>query len=91
MQVKTPQGKATIFFDAMTTPKNKKYSVYTPTNRLIHFGDRSYPQYKDQALGKYKKLDHNDPVRRKRYRKRHIGDNYNDPEYPSYYSWNYLW
>lgn len=89
--VDTDRGDALIFFSEKITPKDKKYSVITPSRHLIHFGDRDYAQYKDNALGLYKKNDHNDLDRRKRYRIRHKKDKYDDPEMPSYYSWHYLW
>ena len=53
--------------------KNKKYSVYVLKDgkkRIIHFGDSRYGQFKDK-LGHYKKLDHNDPKRKKNYFQRH--------------------
>ena len=89
--VKTSKGNAIIFYDPRVTPKDKKYSVITPSDRLIHFGARDYEQYKDQALGLYRSLNHNDKKRRYLFRKRHAKDYYDDPEYPSYYSWWYLW
>lgn len=89
--ITTSKGKATIFYDPAITPKDKKYAVRTPEGKLIHFGARNYSQFKDQALGLYKSLDHNDKARRDRYRQRHKTDNYKDPEYPGYYSWFYLW
>ena len=55
-------------------PKNKKYSVYVKGKsgnpKLIHFGDKRYGQFKDK-LGHYKRLDHNDPKRKKAYYDRH--------------------
>lgn len=89
--VRTKLGTAEIFYSAKITPKDKKYSVRTPSGKLIHFGARGMQQYKDQALGKYSKLNHGDKKRRDRYRSRHSKDMYNDPERPSYYSWRYLW
>ena len=53
--------------------KTAKYSVYVVKNGrrcLIHFGHKSYQQYKDK-LGHYKHLDHGDPKRRRAYYKRH--------------------
>lgn len=91
MRITTKTGKAYIFYDPKITPKDKKYSAYTPKGKLIHFGARSYDQYKDRALGLYKAQDHKDKVRRKNYRTRHRSDYHNNPEYPGYYSWNFLW
>lgn len=87
----TSNGPAVMFYDARITPKDKKYSVYTPRGRLIHFGASSYEQYKDNVLGKYSKLNHLDKNRRKQYQARHSKSNYLNPEYPSYYSWHFLW
>lgn len=79
--------------------KFKKYDVLTPRGRWIPFGDIRYKHYKDSTpLKLYKRLDHNDPERRRRYRARHkqikLKDGtpaYLDKEQPSYYSWNFLW
>lgn len=77
---------------------DKKYSVRTPMGRLIHFGDKRYQQFSDQALGTYKHLDHNDVSRRASYRARHkkifTKDKkpaYLNPEQPSFYSYWMLW
>ena len=50
--------------------KNKKYSVYVKGDKLIHFGDSRYGQFKDK-LGKYSHLDNKDPKRKKAYYARH--------------------
>ena len=79
--------------------KNKKYSVVTPRKKTINFGDMRYQQYRDQTgLKLYSHLDHNDPVRRANYRRRHRGIKkkdgskaYLDKESPAYYSYFYLW
>lgn len=73
-----------------STKLNKKYMVITPKGRTIHFGDKRYQHYHDK-IGLYKHLDHNDSKRRALYRQRHKKDKINDPEYPGYYSWRYLW
>jgi len=77
---------------------NSKYSVRTPMGKLIHWGDKRFEQYSDQALGTYKHLDHNDVSRRASYRARHkkifTKDKrpaYLNPEQPSFYSYWMLW
>lgn len=57
----------------VSSAKNKKYSVYVMKDgkkKLIHFGDKNMEHYKDNVLGHYSHLDHNDSERRKRYRAR---------------------
>ena len=56
-----------------STSGNKKYKAFVG-DRIIHFGDKRYGQYKDSTgVGKYSKLDHNDKKRRKNYFNRHSG------------------
>ena len=82
-----------------STLKHKKYMVRTPQGKLIHFGDKRFSQYRDSTgLGLYSHLDHNDPKRRAKYRKRHkaikTADGrpaYLDKEQAAYYAYNYLW
>jgi hypothetical protein len=79
--------------------KFKKYDALTPRGRWIPFGDTRYQHYKDSTpLKLYKRLDHNDPERRRKYRARHkeikLKDGtpaYLDKEQASYYSWHFLW
>lgn len=66
-----------------STSKNKKYKAVVGNgkdNRIIHFGDNRYPQYKDKTpVGKYSHMDHGDKQRRKNYFMRHSGvDNKNE-------------
>ncbi len=71
--------------------KNKKYSVYILKDnkkKLIHFGDKRYQQFKDK-LGFYKKLDHNDPKRKKLYFNRH--GKTTDKNSAKYWSNKILW
>jgi|TARA_R110000765_G_scaffold395726_1_gene489484 hypothetical protein len=73
--------------------KNKKYSVYVKGDtksgkKLIHFGDNRYEQFQDK-LGTYKKLDHNDPKRKKAYYDRHGKATSKDTA--KYFSHKYLW
>ena len=73
--------------------KNKKYSVYVMKDgkkRIIHFGDKRYPQFKDK-IGVYKHLDHNDKKRREKYYKRHGERNIKDKSRPKYWSHKILW
>jgi len=82
--------------------KNKKYSVYVMKNgkrTLIHFGDKRYQQFRDTTpLRLYKKLDHMDNDRRRRYlqRSRKIRNKkgeltHKDKNSSNYYSIKFLW
>lgn len=82
--------------------KNKKYSVYVIKNSkktLIHFGDKRYQQFRDTTpLRLYKKLDHMDNDRRRRYlqRSRKIRNKkgeltHKDKNSSNYYSIKFLW
>jgi len=83
---------------SISTRKHKKYSVITPSGKVVHFGDKRYGHFKDKALGVYKDLDHNDTARRRSYRRRARGIRnkkgravYKDKESPAYYSYRFLW
>lgn len=84
------------FYSPSVTPYPKKYSVKTPSGKLIHFGDVRYAQYKDK-IGRYSDMDHLDKKRRERYLARAKGIRgkngltWNDPESANYYSIKYLW
>ena len=56
---------------------NSKYKAVITDGkkeRILHFGDKRYGQYKDDTkLKKYKRLDHGDKERRKNYFQRHSG------------------
>tara|TARA_B100000424_G_scaffold253646_1_gene230981 strand:+ start:16238 stop:16543 length:306 start_codon:yes stop_codon:yes gene_type:complete len=60
-------------------PYPKKYTAHvknkkTKKIRIIHFGDRRYPQYKDRTkLKLYKHKNHNTRKRMQNYYKRHSG------------------
>jgi hypothetical protein len=73
--------------------KHKKYSVYVKNDngnpKLIHFGDNRYQQYRDK-IGHYSHLDHEDPSRRKNYRSRHSGEQY-DKNKAGWWAWHKLW
>ena len=67
--------KKELYKPFVSKAKNKKYSVYVKSDnksgkKLINFGDRRYEHFKDK-LGHYKRLDHNDPERKKAYYARH--------------------
>ena len=67
--------KKELYKPFVSKAKNKKYSVYVKSDtksgkKLINFGDSRYEQFKDK-LGHYKRLDHNDPKRKKAYYARH--------------------
>ncbi len=85
--------KKTLYKPFVSKAKNKKYSVYvknekTGKPKLIHFGDRRYGQFKDK-LGHYKRLDHNDPQRKKNYYSRH--GKATSKNTPKYWSHKILW
>jgi len=79
----------------MVSPiKNKKYTAIlvnkvTGREKLIHFGDSRYQQYRDR-LGVYSYLDHGDEKRRKNYIKRHSAHSFK-PYSANYFSRYYLW
>ena len=83
---------------SISTRKHKKYSVITPSGKVVHFGDKRYGQFKDKALGVYSNLDHSDTARRRSYRRRARGIKnkngkavFQDKESPAYYSYRFLW
>jgi len=79
--------------------KGKKYSVYTPSGKLVSFGSLGHDHYKDSTgLNLYSHLDHNDPERRRLYRARHskilLKDGtpaYLSKEQPAFFSYHFLW
>jgi len=72
--------------------KDKKYSVYVMKNgkkKLIHFGQRGYPDWRSRSAS---------PAQRKSYRARARGilkkdgtRAIDDKNSAAYYSYNYLW
>lgn len=84
-------------------PKDKKYTAILPNGKLVHFGHKSYQQYKDQVPkklggGLWTSKNHLDPVRRKNYRSRHSGimckdgSRCIDTRYsPAWFSYYFLW
>jgi hypothetical protein len=76
--------------------KMKKYNAVllnkkTKKERRVPFGQRGYEQYNDTTgLGLYTKVNHLDKNRRRLYRIRHDGEQFN--KYSSgYFSYYYLW
>jgi hypothetical protein len=81
--------------------RNYKYKVIITmkngSKKVVQFGDKRYQQYKDR-IGLYTHLDHNNPVRRRRYRIRHgeiklkDGRRAINVKYsPAWFSWHFLW
>ena len=74
----------------MSNVKNKRFSIRSPSNKLINFG--LYPY---NGRGAY--MDHGDIKIRDAWRARHskiLKDGkkaYEDKESPEYYNWNILW
>jgi hypothetical protein len=79
----------------VSTSKGKKYDAIlinkiTKKEKKVSFGAIGYQQFRDKALGRYKKDDHNDETRRRLYRQRHAGeDNYKFSS--GYFAMKYLW
>ena len=68
-----------------------KYRDKVERDQTVHFGDIRYEQYKDK-IGMYKKLDHNDAIRRMNYRMRHGSQLHQEFTFsPAYFSFYYLW
>jgi hypothetical protein len=81
-----------IFVAPAVRRKNKKYDAYTLDGEYItSFGALNYQHYRDDKIGYYKDLSHNDKIRRDRYRKRHMHDNLDNPYSAGYLSMYYLW
>ncbi len=95
MRLENPSEYDFIKFRKSFT-KGKKYDAVlynkrTKKFKYIPFGDLRYQQYEDKVpLHLYKNKDHKDPLRRKRYRSRHKGEELY--KYSSgWFSWYYLW
>jgi len=58
--------------------------------RRVPFGAIGYQQYHDK-IGKYKKDDHGDPVRRASYQARHRHELREGSYSPGWFSWHKLW
>ena len=65
------------------TPSNSQNKKFTAiiNNKKIHFGDSRYQDFTQTK----------DDKRKKSYLSRHKHDNYNNPNYASFYSTNLLW
>ena len=68
----------------------KKYDVYFKNKYVCSYGDIRYFHYYDK-IGYYSNLNHYNEQRRINYRKRHMSDHINDPNFPGYWSYHYLW
>ena len=95
MIINNPQDFKLVRFEKSKT-SFKKYDAILMNKKTgmlqrVPFGDNRYPQYKDKVpLGLYRKSDHNDKERRRRYRLRHAGEDKNKFS-SGYFSWKYLW
>jgi hypothetical protein len=77
----------------------KKYSVKTPSGKIVHFGSSVSEHYNDSTgLGAWSHKNHNDEKRRASYLARSSGIKNksgqltkNNKESANYYSINYLW
>lgn len=73
---------------------NYKYQVWVKSSKtksgkkLIGFGHRDYPQYRDK-LGHYSSKDHGDPERRRSYLARH--GKKTDRDTSGYWAQRILW
>tara|TARA_Y100000114_G_scaffold5353_1_gene4403 strand:- start:100 stop:339 length:240 start_codon:yes stop_codon:yes gene_type:complete len=77
-----------LYKPVKSSRKHKKYMVRVANNKIIHFGDNRYNQFKDK-IGLYKKLDHNDNKKRDNYYKR-FGKT-KDKNSAKYWSSKILW
>ena len=69
--------------NVIITPSNNQNKKITAVinNKKIHFGDSRYQDFTQTK----------DEKRKKAYLSRHKHDNYNNVNYPSFYSTNLLW
>ena len=82
------QDKGVTF--ELSRQKNKKYAAVLPDGKRVNFGDKRYPQYKDQTpLKAYKHLNHGDPKRRDNYYARHGQEA--KKHSPKWFAHRYLW
>ena len=95
MIVDTPTDYKLLKF-ARSRSRGKKYDAIlvnrrTRKEKRVPFGALGYEQYRDSTgLGLYSRSNHGDLKRRKRYRRRHAGEN--TRKFSSgYFSWKYLW
>ena len=95
MIVDTPTDYKLLKF-ARSRSRGKTYDAIlinrrTRKEKRVPFGALGYEQYRDSTgLGLYSRSNHGDLKRRKRYRRRHAGEN--TRKFSSgYFSWKYLW
>lgn len=68
----------------------KKYKALVD-GKWVHFGDRRYQHYKDK-IGFWRRLDHGDKDRRRRYIARHSAGGHTDiPGTAAWFALNVLW
>lgn len=66
----------------LSTRKDKKYQIQTPSGKTIHFGAKGYSDF----------TQHKDPKRKEAYIRRHqTRENWNDPETAGFYARWLLW
>tara|TARA_R110002167_G_scaffold288193_1_gene493219 strand:+ start:574 stop:855 length:282 start_codon:yes stop_codon:yes gene_type:complete len=82
----------------ISTAKNKKLMVVSPSGKLLHFGDIRHEHYYDKTGLLDKKLNHKDKVRRISYLQRTAkiirkdgSKTKDDPESSNYHSRKILW
>ena len=75
---------------SLSTANNKRFSIRSPTGKLINFGQWPFS-------GKGTFIDHGDEKIKEAWKARHSKimkqgkPAYLNPESPEYYSWNILW
>jgi hypothetical protein len=75
---------------SLSTANNKRFSIRSPTGKLINFGQWPFS-------GKGAFIDHGDEKIKEAWKARHSKimkqgkPAYLNPESPEYYSWNILW
>lgn len=99
---KSPALPAGIRFKVPAKGRHKYVAIF-PDGRRVRFGHRDYEHFKDSvppALGggKWRRKDHDDPQRRRNYRKRHGAQRCADGRAcvrirysPAWFSYNFLW
>ena len=95
MRIENPDNYTFVKFE-VSSSKGKKYDAIlknklTGRTKKVSFGAKGMEQYKDSTgLGKYTNANHNDPVRRALYRKRHAGEEKHKFS-SGWFAWHYLW
>lgn len=71
---------------------SKKYDAILKDGTVVSFGSATHEQYRDNVLGLYSNLDHNDEKRRELFRKRfNRAYEKTDKFSPLWFSYNLLW